>query len=557
MRFCILIIRLQLAFLKNVVTFLSNPILSLIPELSLTLLKKCLTNLFKVLMKNPIINKALSASLWIFIILHSHLATSQTGGTLDSSFDTLGYTFYNFPQVNAFSRAAGIQADGKIILAGEYVTGNTATIAVIRLTKDGLPDLSFGTNGQVLIPFTNAAVEVSVSLILPDGSIVLGGKSNNQPLLVKMNADGSLATNFGSIGIFSFDNGLSGIVDLIAVDGKLLGCAKSGSQICVFKRNENGTEDISFAQAGFSCLDPGPQAVLTRMVLQSDGKIVLTGSALNQSQKQDMLVLRLNSDGSPDNSFNQSGSVLLGLGTATSDEMATAIRVQKDGKIIVAGILEDGQIDTSFNNTGSTILNINSASTKDDVRDMIIQADAKILICGTNQTSGNGSNIAMMRLKPDGKLDPNFGGIGKISSRIGMRANGEVIMVQPDHKIVVTGYASVNNLTRFMAARYNPGIIVSTKEISAQKTLAGIEVWPNPVHSGDEINIIADFKESEGLLIKLMTLEGKTLYQKPFNAPALSDQALKLKLPAGIKPETYMLQVDSKKYTASKLLLIE
>ncbi len=522
-------------------------------------------------MKNTIIKKALSASLWIFIMVHSHLATSQTGGTLDSSFDTLGYTFYNFPQVNAFSRAASIQADGKFILAGEYVAANTATIAVIRLTKEGLPDLGFGMNGQVLIPFTNAAVEVSTSLVLQDGSIVLGGKSNNQPLLIKMNADGSLANNFGANGILSFDNGLSGIVDLLAVNGKFIGFAKSGSQFCVFKRNENGTEDVSFAQAGFSCLDPGPQSVLTRLVLQADGKILLTGSALNQSQKQDMFILRLNSDGSQDNSFNQSGSVLLGLGTATSDELATAIRVQKDGKIIVAGnfvdssktkfiaarILEDGLIDTSFNNTGSTILTINSASTKDDVRDMIIQADAKILICGTNQTSGNGSNIAMMRLKPDGKLDPNFGGLGKISSKIGTRANGEVVMVQPDHKIVVTGYANVNNLTRFMAARYNPGIIVSTKESSDRKNLHGIEVWPNPAHSGDPIHIAADFKESDELLIKLMTLDGKILYQKPFNAPALSGQALKLKLPTGMKPEAYILQVYSKLSSASTLLFIE
>ncbi len=524
-------------------------------------------------MKHPLSKKSRFGIVLRYAILlfYSQLALSQTGGTLDNTFDTLGYTFYNFPQVNAYSRTAAIQDDGKFILAGEYIAANAATIAVIRLTKDGLPDKSFGMNGQVLIPFTNVNVEATSTIVLQDGSIIIGGKSNNLPLLIKMDGNGSLINNFGTNGILSFDNGLTGVIDLLLDNGKIIGCGKSANQFCVFKRNADGTEDLSFAQAGYSCLDAGPQSVLTRMVIQTDGKILLTGSAINQSLKQDILVIRLKTDGSLDNSFNHVGSVLLGLGNASSEEIAHAIRVQKNGRIVVAGnfvdssktkfiaarMMADGTIDTSFNTTGSIIASFSATATKDELRDMIIQTDAKIILCGMNLTMGNGSNIGMMRLKTDGKLDPNFGGLGKISSKIGTRANGEVLMLQADNKIVVAGYASNNNLVRFMAARYNPGIIVATKETSKQDLKSQMAVWPNPVHGGDKIYIQADFNSSEEIIMKLSTLDGKTLKVYKTNAPQFVNQALEFELPLNLNPSNLLLQVYSKSLNASKLLFLE
>ena len=150
--------------------------------------------------------------IWATMLFYTQLAFSQTGGTLDNTFDTLGYTFYNFPQVNAYSRSSTIQADGKFILSGEYIAANTATIAVIRLTKDGLPDTGFGMNGQVLIPFTNVNVEATSTIVLQDGSILIAGKSNNLPLLIKMDGNGTLVNNFGTNGSspFAHWSGLTG-----------------------------------------------------------------------------------------------------------------------------------------------------------------------------------------------------------------------------------------------------------------------------------------------------------------------------------------------------------
>ncbi|MBK6858812.1 MAG: hypothetical protein IPG95_00745 [Saprospiraceae bacterium] len=108
-----------------------------------------------------------------------------------------------------------------------------STVAVVRLSSVGLPDSTFGINGQVLIPFSNVNVEAVVQILI-DGSILIAGKSNNLPLLLKLNPIGGLSNNFGTGGILSFDNGLSGIIDLIVLeDGKILGCGKKSDQFCV------------------------------------------------------------------------------------------------------------------------------------------------------------------------------------------------------------------------------------------------------------------------------------------------------------------------------------
>lgn len=155
-----------------------------------------------------------------------------------------------------------------------------------------------------------------------------------------MSQTGVLSGNFGTGGILSFDNGLSGIIDLILLeDGKLLGCGKKADQFCVFKRNEDGSEELSFGIAGFSCIDAGPLSVLSRMTLQADGKILLTGSLNATATKNDIVVMRLTKSGSLDNTFNNTGTAVLALGNAGTDEVGNAIRVQKMEELLLPGIL--------------------------------------------------------------------------------------------------------------------------------------------------------------------------------------------------------------------------
>jgi len=509
---------------------------------------------------------------FLFILVLSPLflpfAKSQTGGTLDNSFATVGFTSFGFPQANATCNAAALQSDGKLTLAGQYISGNTGTLAVVRLTNIGLPDSTFGLNGQVLIPFSNVNVEASTVQIGSDGSIFIAGKSNNLPLLIKMSQTGILSSNFGTGGILSFDSGLSGIIDLILLeDGKLLACGKKADQFCVFKRNEDGSEELSFGIAGFSCIDSGPLSVLNRMTLQTDGKILLTGSLNSTATKNDIVVMRLTKSGSLDNTFNNTGIAVLALGNAGTDEVGNAIRVQKDGRIVVAGnfvdssktkfivvrLLPEGLIDTSFASTGSVIVAFNT--TKDEAKDLVIQADGRTLVCGTTNT-GNGSNVAMVRFKTDGKLDPNFAGLGKISTKIGTRANGEVVLLQPDNKIIAAGYAMFSNQNRFMAARYNPGVVVGTNEGTYKKS-SEIVLWPNPIHSGNSIYVQANFTSSEELRIKLTTLDGRQVHNWAVRAPQFENQVIELELPADLYPSAYLMNFYSNSISGGKLIVVD
>mgnify|MGYP002399254669 CR=1 FL=1 len=100
------------------------------------------------------------------------------------------------------------------------------------------------------------------------------------------------------------------------------------------------------------------------LALQPDGKIVVVGESTNGSNT-DFTVVRYNSDGSLDTSFSGDGKVFTDIGGC--NDSASAVAIQSDGKIVVAGIassasdydfvvvryLSNGKQDTTFNGTGA------------------------------------------------------------------------------------------------------------------------------------------------------------------------------------------------------------
>src|SRR5689334_19955102 len=141
--------------------------------------------------------------------------------------------------------------------------------------------------------------------------------------------------------------------------------------LVVTRLNENGALDNSFGQAGYFAKDLGPYSSVTqeisgrRIGLQSDGKIVVTAATYNQSRLfNDVLVLRLNSNGTIDNSFGTNGTKQFNIG-AYSDA-PTCILLQTDGKVVIGvrntvgntrhyaivRLNSNGQFDNTFKSTG-------------------------------------------------------------------------------------------------------------------------------------------------------------------------------------------------------------
>jgi uncharacterized delta-60 repeat protein len=189
------------------------------------------------------------------------------------------------------------------------------------------------------------------------------------------------------------------------------------------------------------------------VALQADGRVVTAGGGT---------VARFNADGSPDATFNGTGSRAL-------TGWATAVAVQSDGKVVVAGthnsdfylerFLPNGTPDATFSGDGVVVTGFKKgAGELDRIRDIALQADGKIVAVG--EINGLGQ-WGVARFTVNGSLDTTFSGDGWLTDAFDKQATNEwanAVAVQPDGRILVVGGARRNATLRdWVAVRYTPG----------------------------------------------------------------------------------------------------
>jgi uncharacterized delta-60 repeat protein len=194
----------------------------------------------------------------------------------------------------------------------------------------------------------------------------------------------------------------------------------------------------------------GTNTPISAIAIQSDGKIIIGGGFIVYNGNPRQRIARLNSDGSIDATFGNTG---LGLNGGVN-----SISIQSDGKIIVGGqftnyngtnrnyiarLNTNGSLDASFNpGSGATI---------NPVYSTVLQSDGKIIIGGAFSTYNGVSRNGIARLNADGSLDLTFNpGIGTIG--------GTVLstVLQSDGKIIIGGgFTSYNGTARKNIARLN------------------------------------------------------------------------------------------------------
>ena len=182
--------------------------------------------------------------------------------------------------------------------------------------------------------------------------------------------------------------------------------------------------------------------------------------------------------GALDALFGDGGRVTLDVGRTRSNR-ATAIAVQPDGKILVAGdaadtgagspgalavtrYTADGSLDVSFGTGGHAVVGIGVAARTSAVA---VQADGGIVVAGSLSRPGTGPDFAVARFTPAGTPDPSFGGTGLVVTSFLADFGDDAaraLAIQPDGRIVAAGYASLpglpgqNGARAFGVARYLP-----------------------------------------------------------------------------------------------------
>ena len=362
-------------------------------------------------------------------------------GALDGTFDGDGIATVAIGAGDDVTRDIAIQSDDKIVVVGWNVVGaGNHDISVVRYNDDGSLDTSFDANGIVSLDIAGNYDHANAVAIQPDGKIVVIGSTyngtDNDFAVVRYNSDGSLDTTFDANGVVTTNVNSAenrGLAGALQTDGKIVvggwGYVGGDANFMVLRYNTDGSLDTTFDGNGIASANvgAGEDEEARAMVLQPDGKIILAGFVINNSSGHERLALvRFNSDGSLDTTFDGDGIVTTNVSVG-DNEGAYGITLQSDGKIVVAGYAdtdvdfavlrynEDGSLDTTFDGDGMLTTDIFSGG-DDWAYDVEVQSDGAIVVAGFG-TNGN-TYVAVVRYNTDGSLDTTFDTDGIVTTDI-------------------------------------------------------------------------------------------------------------------------------------------
>lgn len=433
----------------------------------------------------------------ILLLLTFKELLSQTG-TLDNSFN-IG----SGPDFDVNTMA--IQNDGKILIGGLFLNYNgVPTSRIARLNVDGNLDTSFNTGTG----FSGSPYKIKV---LENGKIFISGNftsyndDNNIDYIVKLNSDGTIDRSFkyetmGHHNINTFKVLPSGKILLPAIINNF---NNTGNDRRILVRlNSDGSIDNTFSTGtGFEGNIDAVTASINNIDVQSDGKIILGGRFYKVNGTSAKFLVRLNEDGSLDLSFNS--------GETGAGSEVTALKVLKDDKILIGGgtgyndtshdglirLNSNGSLDLAFEKSIITPKQIETRSTDD-----------KVVVVGRYSSINGGPSISLAVYDSDGRLDSDFmTGIGS-----GPNASLNTCAIQGDGKILIGGVYGYN---RFDGIRTNRIARIhyedETLNINNYLIEDELKIYPNPV--SDNLYVSINQLSMREVKYKIITLEGKVI----------------------------------------------
>ena len=360
-----------------------------------------------------------------------------------------------------YANAAAVQADGKLLVAGSSNTTAGTQVSLVRYGRDGALDPSFGTGGKVMTAVGGAAGgnndQALAVAVQADGKIVIAGRSqqagDDDFLLVRYNADGSLDASFGNGGKVVTD--FAGGTDVaraivIQADGKIVvgGAATmsdSGIDFALARYNTNGSLDASFGGAGrvTTALKSGTGSdsvhALAIQPVQGEARILAVGG------EGDFLAARYSSSGQLDAGFATGGKLVGVFGSNIG--RAHAVSVLPDGRTVLAGhsnhdfalaqLTVDGTLDASFGSGGRVVRAV--TTNWDEATAIVRQADGSLVVGGWAY-SGNSSagDFVAMRFTAAGLPDASFGQQGLVVTPMAAGTLGDMahtLVLQADDRL--------------------------------------------------------------------------------------------------------------------------
>ncbi len=290
-------------------------------------------------------------------------------GSRDPSFGASGVVRQSVGQSVCWYNDLALQNDGRIVAFGE-IDGHTRPRALLsRYLPDGSLDPTFGDGGIVL--FSSSPITSAMAVVIDaEQRILIAGQAEENGTAAfftrRYQSDGSVDLSFGDNGQAqgAFITGRDIAYDLsIQADGKILvvgGAVSPDSGLSDFgivRYLDDGSRDMTFGSMGLLTLTLGPHSEATGVALDSLGRSIVAGAV-----EQSGAIVRLLEDGSLDPSFAADGTLVesspaaLGyssVAVVTDDTiLAVGTSMSGTGEIAVSRYLPDGQRDYTFGTNG-------------------------------------------------------------------------------------------------------------------------------------------------------------------------------------------------------------
>jgi len=382
---------------------------------------------------------AAAAVLGGYVLASTLLSRAQPG--------SLDITFNPGTGANGSVNAMAVQPDGKVLLAGNFTRFNgTTRNAITRLNADGSLDTGFDP-GDGLNLYAGSFASLALQ---SDGRVLVAGLFNGLDgvglnSIARLRSDGSLDMSFNLVsGVANYPQfsclalQTNGLV-LVGGGGGGFSVTITGTNCHNIARlNSSGSLDTSFNPG------TGASGAVNSIVLQADGRILIGGNFTSVNGTSCCGIARLNSDGGLDTNF----TFVPFIGGAS----VNCIAVRTNGSILIGGSF--GNINgytrhsiARLNSDGTPDLSFQASVIPSgaEVHVLGLQPDGKILIAGWYFGYVSGvANAILVRLNSDGSCDSNF-----IPTSVTGSMGGSVTaaVLQQDGKLLIGGTFTQINLT--------------------------------------------------------------------------------------------------------------
>ena len=248
-----------------------------------------------------------------------------------------------------------LHSDGSIVIAGTTAVPGMLTTRglIVKFNADGEVDTSYGFNGYSVLAYGTENDVFQGLVEMPDGGLMLVGYSSfnfsNVGWICRVDASGDLDTTFGTLGHYIYDNASATFMDIVYYATRYIVCGNrflGTEDIVLIAIEADGSISSNFGNSGEVVLDIDESDAANKILVDSQGGLIVVGSAGPSFFERNALALRLDGAGSLDSNFGTGG--IFNQSFAPNFDVIWGVAEQSDAKLVLGGLASENDNNMLF-----------------------------------------------------------------------------------------------------------------------------------------------------------------------------------------------------------------